>query len=212
MQDDQWGLIELQNGTWNGMVGMLVEDRADVAYSGFTLNPGRKQVSKNFDSFGPFASEKFFVQVIDMTQGYDFDFQGYVSPNPTPLPTYLNLIRPLQPLVWLGTLLTLVASSLAIYLLAKFERLSVTVAPGNWSTLKSCSWYCYGTLLGEAITRDTKSQSLPCLRVALASWILFSLIIGQSYTGNLKAYLSAPSFSKPIESVKVIIGLFKMRR
>ena len=41
------------------------------------------------------------------------------------------------------------------------------------------------------------------LRMLLAAWILFSLIVGASYTGNLKAYLSAPSFTKSINTIQV---------
>ena len=42
------------------------------------------------------------------------------------------------------------------------------------------------------------------LRFILGSWILFCLIIGSSYSGGLKAHLTTPTYTKPIESLKEI--------
>ncbi len=34
----------------------------------------------------------------------------------------------------------------------------------SWSTLRESSWYAFGTLIGESITRDTKSEGAWGLR------------------------------------------------
>jgi len=47
-----------------------------------------------------------------------------------------------------------------------------------------------------------KSHSV---RIAVAVWILYCLIITQSYAGNLKAYLTTPAYSKPIDTLQEVI-------
>ena len=40
----------------------------------------------------------------------------------------------------------------------------------NWSSMKEAGWYCYGTVIGESITRDTKSEKAVSLR--FVCWII----------------------------------------
>ena len=128
------------------MMGLLTHDQADIVLSGFTLSPMR-------------------IQAIDLTVGYDYDWEGWVAPNPEALPTYLSLIKPLQPLVWLLMVVTLVVVGISIHFLATREgNWNGRGCPHDWKTIRHTCWYCFGTLLGEAITRDTKSESLPGLR------------------------------------------------
>ena len=81
----------------------------------------------------------------------------------------------------------------------------------EWHTLGKATWYTYGTLLGEAITRDTKSGKSRALRIAIATWILYCLVISQGYGGSLKAYLSTPAFSNPIDSLQQVSSNFWIR-
>ena len=87
-------------------------------------------------------------------------------------------------------------------LLSLFEIFIFTIL--EWHTLSKAAWYTYGTLLGEAITRDTKSGKSKALRIAIATWILYCLIISQGYGGSLKAYLSTPAFSNPIDTLQQV--------
>ena len=43
----------------------------------------------------------------------------------------------------------------------------------NWSTMKEAGWYCYGTIIGESITRDTKSEKAISLRFVF--WIMIPI-------------------------------------
>ena len=78
----------------------------------------------------------------------------------------------------------------------------------EWHTLSKASWFAYGTLMGEAITRDTKSGKSQALRIVIATWLLYCLIISQGYAGSLKAYLSTPAFSNPIDTLQQVSCLF----
>ena len=82
-----------------------------------------------------------------------------MSPNPTPLPTYLSIIRPLQLLVWALILASLIAMPFVLnwFVLVESQNVLATQEDVNhWLTLKKCSWYCFGVLLGESVTRETK--------------------------------------------------------
>ena len=43
------------------------------------------------------------------------------------------------------------------------------------------------------------------IRVVIAVWILYCLVIGSSYTGNLRAFLITPSFTDPINTLKEVV-------
>ena len=83
----------------------------------------------------------------------------------------------------------------------------------SWSTLRESSWYAFGTLIGESITRDTKSEGawglrsennsalmimtrkrvkLSQLRLTIAVWILAAFLLTAGYGGNLRAFLLKP--------------------
>ena len=52
---------------------------------------------------------------------YDKDFLGWVSPGPQPLPKYLSLVNPLQPIVWVLIIVTLVLVAVAANIVARAE-------------------------------------------------------------------------------------------
>ena len=74
----------------------------------------------------------------------------------------------------------------------------------EWYTLSKAAWYTYGTLVGEAITRDLKSGSSKAMRIAIATWILYCFVISTGYGGTLKAFLSTPAFSNPINTLQQV--------
>ena len=58
--------------------------------------------------------------------------------------------------------------------------------------------------MGEAITRDLKSGSSKAMRIAIATWILYCFVISTGYGGTLKAFLSTPAFSNPINTLQQV--------
>lgn len=48
--DGNWG-IRLHNGTWNGMIGMLTRNEADIALADLTITDARAQVANYFIPF-----------------------------------------------------------------------------------------------------------------------------------------------------------------
>ena len=47
--------------------------------------------------------------------------------------------------------------------------------------------------------------SLQTSRIVIGVWIIYCLIISSAYSGNLKAYLTTPMYSDPINSLKDVV-------
>ena len=74
----------------------------------------------------------------------------------------------------------------------------------EWHTLGNASWYTYGTFMGEAITRDTNTGKSQALRIVIATWLMYCFIISQGYAGCLKAVLTTPAYSNPIDTLQQV--------
>ena len=42
-------------------------------------------------------------------------------------------------------------------------------------------------------------------RIVIGVWIIYCLIISSGYSGNLKAYLTTPSFTQPMTTLKDVV-------
>lgn len=80
-----------------------------------------------------------------------------------------------------------------------FSELAKEAAPGK----ETCSKVGHGTDSDRFLTR---AKMLKFIRALLASWLLFCLVISESYSGNLKAVLTTPGFTRSAESVGDIVG------
>jgi hypothetical protein len=59
--------------------------------------------------------------------------------------------------------------------------------------------------MGESMTRDTRSEKATALRFVIAVWIFYCLVMSSSYAGSLKAYMTTPGSTSPIDSLYEVI-------
>ena len=97
----------------------------------------------------------------------------------------------------------------------------------EFSSLSATLWYCFGTLIGESITRDKRLEVIKALRYdqlqikvsrtnltltnilfrwCLGAWILYCFIIGASYSGSVRAFLILPMSNEPIKNLIDILN------
>ena len=114
---------------------------------------------------------------------YDRDFLTFASPLPPESPRYLSLLRPFTPNVWLMIGIFIVCLGVAFLFISKFEVGNVVLFQTfliaftvflkgkttgytlkEFSSLSETLWYCFGTLIGESITRDKDLQGIKALR------------------------------------------------
>ena len=81
----------------------------------------------------------------------------------------------------------------------------VSVPLVAWTSIYAALWYVYGTLIGESVTRDSNTVGAKAIKVVIGIWILYCFIIGASYSGNLKAFLTNPGYSAPIDSLRNVL-------
>lgn len=77
----------------------------------------------------------------------------------------------------------------------------VNVPLKAWASIYESAWYVYGTLIGESITRDANTVGANAIRWVVGIWILYCFVIGASYSGSLKAFLTNPGYSSPINTL-----------
>ncbi len=90
----------------------------------------------------------------------------FLSPKPKKLVhQYDTLITPVQDIVWIFLLVFL---GIIIVCMYKTSRLEEDIIPDkrlkHWSKFGNAIWYAFSTLIGESVTRDSKSDGAWALR------------------------------------------------
>ncbi|XP_062421699.1 glutamate receptor ionotropic, kainate 5 isoform X2 [Pungitius pungitius] len=188
VNDGQYGAPE-PNGSWTGMVGELINRKADLAVAGFTITSEREKV---IDFSKPF-----------MTLGISILYRVQLGRKPG----YFSFLDPFSPAVWLFMLLAYLAVSCVLFLAARLspyewynphpclrERKDILE---NQYTLGNSLWFPIGGFMQQGSEIMPRALSTRCVS---GVWWAFTLIIISSYTANLAAFLTVQRMEVPIES------------
>ncbi|XP_035268350.1 glutamate receptor ionotropic, kainate 5 isoform X1 [Anguilla anguilla] len=188
VDDGLYGAPE-PNGSWTGMVGELINRKADLAVAGFTITSEREKV---IDFSKPF-----------MNLGISILYRVQLGRKPG----YFSFLDPFSPAVWLFMLLAYLAVSCVLFLAARLspyewynphpclrERRDVLE---NQYTLGNSLWFPIGGFMQQGSEIMPRALSTRCVS---GVWWAFTLIIISSYTANLAAFLTVQRMEVPIES------------
>ncbi|KAM3872859.1 glutamate receptor ionotropic, kainate 5 isoform 2-T2 [Diretmus argenteus] len=188
VDDGLYGAPE-PNGSWTGMVGELINRKADLAVAGFTITSEREKV---IDFSKPF-----------MTLGISILYRVQHGRKPG----YFSFLDPFSPAVWLFMLLAYLAVSCVLFLAARLspyewynphpclrERRDMLE---NQYTLGNSLWFPVGGFMQQGSEIMPRALSTRCVS---GVWWAFTLIIISSYTANLAAFLTVQRMEVPIES------------
>ncbi|KAM6936494.1 glutamate receptor ionotropic, kainate 5 isoform 2-T2 [Lycodopsis pacificus] len=188
VDDGLYGAPE-PNGSWTGMVGELINRKADLAVAGFTITSEREKV---IDFSKPF-----------MTLGISILYRVQLGRKPG----YFSFLDPFSPAVWLFMLLAYLAVSCVLFLAARLspyewynphpclrERRDMLE---NQYTLGNSLWFPIGGFMQQGSEIMPRALSTRCVS---GVWWAFTLIIISSYTANLAAFLTVQRMEVPIES------------
>uniref|UniRef100_A0A3Q4BK03 Glutamate receptor n=1 Tax=Mola mola TaxID=94237 RepID=A0A3Q4BK03_MOLML len=188
VDDGLYGAPE-PNGSWTGMVGELINRKADLAVAGFTITSEREKV---IDFSKPF-----------MTLGISILYRVHLGRKPG----YFSFLDPFSPAVWLFMLLAYLAVSCVLFLAARLspyewynphpclrERRDMLQ---NQYTLGNSLWFPVGGFMQQGSEIMPRALSTRCVS---GVWWAFTLIIISSYTANLAAFLTVQRMEVPIES------------
>ncbi|XP_072912365.1 glutamate receptor ionotropic, kainate 5 isoform X2 [Hemitrygon akajei] len=188
VEDGLYGAPE-PNGSWTGMVGELIQRKADLAVAAFTITAEREKV---IDFSKPF-----------MTLGISILYRMHMGRKPG----YFSFLDPFSPAVWLFMLLAYLAVSCVLFLAARMspyewynphpclrERMDFLE---NQYTLGNSLWFPVGGFMQQGSEIMPRALSTRCVS---GVWWAFTLIIISSYTANLAAFLTVQRMEVPIES------------
>ncbi|TTN67643.1 Glutamate receptor ionotropic, delta-1 [Bagarius yarrelli] len=179
--DSKYG-SQLPNGSWNGMIGELINKRADLAVSAITITPERENV-------------------VDFSKRYMDYSVGILMRKPEEKINIFSLFAPFDLAVWACIAAAIPVVGVLIFLLNRMQSLrcqNPAGAPSSMSkSLHSAVWLVYGSFVHQG--GDSVVGSV-ALRIVMGSWWLFTLIVCSSYTANLAAYLTVSRMDNTIRT------------
>ncbi|KAH1179942.1 hypothetical protein KIL84_005992 [Mauremys mutica] len=187
VEDGLYGAPEA-NGSWTGMVGELIDRKADLAVAAFTITAEREKV---IDFSKPF-----------MTLGISILYRVHMGRRPG----YFSFLDPFSPAVWLFMLLAYVAVSCVLFLAARLSPyewynphpcLRGPHVLENQYSLGNSLWFPIGGFMQQGSEVLPRALSTRCVS---GVWWAFTLIIISSYTANLAAFLTVQRMEVPVES------------
>ncbi|KAK4313235.1 hypothetical protein Pmani_015412 [Petrolisthes manimaculis] len=204
--DGQWGGVQ-EDGTVTGMVGEVAARRAHLAINEITITASRETV-------------------VDFSYPYFFDSTSVVSKAPAERNRSLAVFYPFSSLTWITVILvTLLMGPLGYLFSRVHHQLTQTfdsthnersrnVGPSfdsgriKWGSepgLRGVEMFCFNMFRTIIIQGNLLPASSWPLRLVFFSWYAFCLILYAVYAGTLTAYLTKPSFEKPIDSLEDLL-------
>ncbi|CCD61608.1 Glutamate receptor 2 [Caenorhabditis elegans] len=176
------------DGSWDGMIGYLLNETADVAVAPLTITQERERA---VDFSKPFMTTGISI-MIKKPEKQEFNI--------------FSFMEPLGMTIWIFTLSSYFGVSLTIFLVSwfspyekriEFKRGEFTVT--NEFTLYNSLWFTLAAFMQQGTDILPRAVSG---RIASSCWWFFTLIIVSSYTANLAAFLTLERMTPPIESVE----------
>ncbi|XP_067664022.1 glutamate receptor 2-like isoform X1 [Haliotis asinina] len=184
--DGAYGLKDNNTNTWNGMIGELTRNEADMAIAPLTITADRERFvdfSKPFMNFG----------ISIMIKKPDKQKPGVFS-----------FMQPLRLEIWVCITVAYIGVSVGLFLVSRFSPLEWKKGPdatteelANEFSLFNSFWFSMGALMFQGSDSCPRSVSG---RIIGGVWWFFVLIIISSYTANLAAFLTIERMFTPIES------------
>ncbi|KFM59945.1 Glutamate receptor, ionotropic kainate 2, partial [Stegodyphus mimosarum] len=187
--DDNYGNRQ-ENGTWDGMIGEVMNQEVDLAIADLTITVDRETV---VDFTMPF-----------MNLGISILFRKPTKNSPQ----LFSFLAPFSFEVWVYMATAYLGVSLLLFVLARFTPYEwVNPHPCNPKTeylentfsLLNSFWFTIGSLMQQGSDIAPRATST---RTVAALWWFFTLIMISSYTASLAAFLTSERMKSPIESAE----------
>ncbi|XP_071545455.1 glutamate receptor-like [Panulirus ornatus] len=176
--DGSWGFKHV-DGSWTGMVGMVSREEADIGV-------------------GPFGVSATRAEVVDFTGPIMIDYWRIMGGRGRPEVNPWGFLLPLAPLVWTVILTALVVVPVIMFLLSSCIS-DKRHRQRDW--VADCLTFIR-VLLQQDIT-------LPWdwwwERLVLGVWMMVTLVLTRSYSGNLMSLLAVRHIPQPYQSLRDVL-------
>ncbi|XP_076627931.1 glutamate ionotropic receptor NMDA type subunit 1 isoform X1 [Colletes latitarsis] len=178
--DGQFGSYVIKNSfaggkkEWTGLIGELVNERADMIVAPLTINPER-------------------AEFIEFSKPFKYQGITILEKKPSRSSTLVSFLQPFSNTLWILVMVSVHVVALVLYLLDRFSpfgRFKLANTDGTEEdalNLSSAVWFAWGVLLNSGIGEGTPRSF--SARVLGMVWAGFAMIIVASYTANLAAFL-----------------------
>ncbi|KAJ2951071.1 hypothetical protein O0L34_g5451 [Tuta absoluta] len=203
-EDKSYGAINPKTKKWDGLIGDLLDKKADLAVCDLTITEERK---KAVDFSVPFMSlgiSILFTQEHKVTPGM------------------FSFLNPYTFDVWMHTATAYCIVSLVLFICAR-------ISPADWENpqpcdkdpeeleniwnFKNCAWMTMGSIMTQGC--DILPKALGS-RWVCATWWFFAMIVCQTYIATLSASMTSALEDEPINGVedlakqnKILYGAIK---
>ncbi|KAF8790071.1 Glutamate receptor ionotropic like protein [Argiope bruennichi] len=164
----------LINGTrWTGLIGMLLNNKADMVASPLSITQERQNA-------------------VTFSSSLYKDSLGLMFTRPKTQHNNEALLAPFTNTVWISVAVIAVAMCLVLYTLIYSSKclLSKKVRrpfmKDTW-TLNDCAWFVYSSLMKQGFNKTTDFNPV---RILMAAWWITCLLLGAFYTANLTAFMT----------------------
>ncbi|KAJ9573764.1 hypothetical protein L9F63_008847 [Diploptera punctata] len=182
-EDQAWGSLT-SNGTWNGMIGMILRNEVEYAVTEFTMTSLRAQVVD------------FSIPLIDTRNCVIIRY-----PQGKQISSWTDLLNPFCREIWIIILVIIVVTSLfpkiTFYML---RRLQVTVNKETEDAYSSI--YIIGIFFGADIQIGYTTWRILCLVAYLTA-----VTISVAYSAFLISFLTEQKIALPFNSLRELIDI-----
>ncbi|XP_042231349.1 uncharacterized protein LOC121872583 [Homarus americanus] len=141
------------------------------------------------------------LEHFDYSWVYEYASLDFSMAQPGIKPQWQSLYYPLTDLVWVAVLLALLFTPVVLLLI---------IRGSEWRDGESgieaavVVHDCTGMLLGQNLPRRLPRTNSS--RVLVAAWLVFSLVIGTAYRGNLTSYLTLTKYPPRTETLEQLVA------
>lgn len=159
---------------WNGLIGDLVERRADMAIAPLSINPER-------------------AKMIDFSKPFKFQGIAMIQKRKPRAKKMESFLQPFKIELWALVFVSVFIVATVLYVLDRFSPFGrnmlqdTRMVPEKSLNFSSAIWFSWGVLLNSGIGEKTPMSF--SARVLGMVWAGFSMIVVASYTANLAAWL-----------------------
>ncbi|XP_053632781.2 probable glutamate receptor [Cherax quadricarinatus] len=176
--DGVWGSKQ-DDGSWNGMVGMVMREEVSIGVGPFILSEDR-------------------AEVVDFTVAILVDYWKILGARGLPEVDPWGFLFPLAPMVWAAVLVALVVLPGSVFCMSSsfFHDFH---GQGNWLQVT----FGYIRIL---LQQDMTTPAIwEWERVILIMWMMVTLVLTRSYSGNLMALLAVRHISEPYQTRRQVL-------
>ncbi|XP_041357415.1 glutamate receptor 2-like [Gigantopelta aegis] len=173
-----------KDGSWNGMIGELMNDEADIAIAPLSIIQMRERV---VDFSKPFMESGISIMIRKPEKQK---------------PGVFSFMAPFSNTVWVCITVGFLAVSTILFLVGRFSPFEWNVdetgaEAQNSFNMRNTLWFTLGALMQQGSDISPRSMSG---RIVGSAWWFFTLILISSYTANLAAFLTIERLVVPIDS------------